>query len=165
MVRSLRRAGERKTCAAGARQSRPRCDSARTAQGRSSMWMSWKPTKPLCRIFAYAAAQRACESCDGSPHVITFHQFFDCHELCGIAGHSKRRNLTGYSFASIGPVTSSTLRELGLRVDIAAKEFTSPAWSEPSVRALAASRDRYSVSEQLQSAGTTCASRKSATRL
>jgi uroporphyrinogen III methyltransferase/synthase len=28
--------------------------------------------------------------------------------------------------ASIGPVTSSTLRELGLRVDIEAKEYTIP---------------------------------------
>jgi uroporphyrinogen III methyltransferase/synthase len=28
--------------------------------------------------------------------------------------------------ASIGPVTSETLRELGLPVDIAAKEFTIP---------------------------------------
>ena len=32
----------------------------------------------------------------------------------------------GIRFASIGPVTSSTLRELGLHVDIEAKEFTIP---------------------------------------
>ena len=34
--------------------------------------------------------------------------------------------LEGIRLASIGPVTSSTLRELGLRVDIQAKEFTIP---------------------------------------
>jgi uroporphyrinogen-III synthase len=35
-------------------------------------------------------------------------------------------SLDGIRLASIGPVTSSTLRELGLRVDIQAKEFTIP---------------------------------------
>jgi uroporphyrinogen-III synthase len=35
-------------------------------------------------------------------------------------------SLEGIRLASIGPVTSSTLRELGLRVDIQAKEFTIP---------------------------------------
>ena len=40
-----------------------------------------------------------------------------------------RRNpklLDGIQTASIGPVTSDTLRELGLPVDIAAREFTIP---------------------------------------
>jgi uroporphyrinogen III methyltransferase/synthase len=32
--------------------------------------------------------------------------------------------LKGIRFASIGPVTSATLRELGLPVDIEAREFT-----------------------------------------
>jgi uroporphyrinogen III methyltransferase/synthase len=36
------------------------------------------------------------------------------------------RVLHGVRFASIGPVTSSTLRELGLPVDIEAKEYTIP---------------------------------------
>ena len=36
--------------------------------------------------------------------------------------------------ASIGPVTSSTLRELGLPVDISAKEFTIPGLVEAIVR-------------------------------
>jgi uroporphyrinogen-III synthase len=35
-------------------------------------------------------------------------------------------NLEGIRLASIGPVTSSTLREVGLRVDVQAKEFTIP---------------------------------------
>ena len=37
-----------------------------------------------------------------------------------------RSTLTGILTASIGPVTSSTLRELGLGVDIEAKEYTIP---------------------------------------
>ena len=36
--------------------------------------------------------------------------------------------------ASIGPVTSSTLREYGLHVDITAKEFTIPGLVEAIVR-------------------------------
>jgi hypothetical protein len=35
--------------------------------------------------------------------------------------------------ASIGPVTSATLRELGLAVDIAAKQFTIPGLIGPSL--------------------------------
>ncbi len=38
----------------------------------------------------------------------------------------RHRGLDGIQMASIGPVTSSTLREKGLKVDIAAKEFTIP---------------------------------------
>jgi uroporphyrinogen-III synthase len=37
-----------------------------------------------------------------------------------------KRNLKGVQLASIGPVTSSTLRELGLPVDIEAAEYTIP---------------------------------------
>ncbi len=39
---------------------------------------------------------------------------------------SPHRNLDGIRMASIGPVTSATLREFGLPVDIKAKEFTIP---------------------------------------
>ncbi len=39
--------------------------------------------------------------------------------------------------ASIGPVTSATLRELGLPVDIAAKEYTIPGLIEAIVGAVA----------------------------
>jgi uroporphyrinogen-III synthase len=38
----------------------------------------------------------------------------------------KKALLDGVHFASIGPVTSATLRELGLAVDIEAKQFTIP---------------------------------------
>jgi len=35
-------------------------------------------------------------------------------------------DLSDIRFASIGPITSATLRELGLRVDIEAKQYTIP---------------------------------------
>jgi len=38
----------------------------------------------------------------------------------------RHTELNGIRMASIGPVTSATLREFGLKVDIAAKEFTIP---------------------------------------
>jgi uroporphyrinogen-III synthase len=41
-------------------------------------------------------------------------------------GTSLKRHLKGVRLASIGPVTSSTLRGLGLRVDIEAAEYTIP---------------------------------------
>ncbi len=62
------------------------------------------------------------------PHVITFTSSSTVRnfaELLG-AGRKKRENLNGIRMASIGPVTSSTLRELGLSVDVAAREFTIP---------------------------------------
>lgn len=43
-----------------------------------------------------------------------------------ILRRSMRTTLAGIHMASIGPVTSSTLREFGLPVDIAAKEYTIP---------------------------------------
>ncbi len=47
-------------------------------------------------------------------------------------------SLEGILTASIGPVTSSTLREVGLPVDISAKEFTIPGLVKTIVNALAA---------------------------
>ena len=44
----------------------------------------------------------------------------------GHTGASVKRHLKGVRLASIGPVTSSTLRDLGLRVDIEAAEYTIP---------------------------------------
>src|SRR5882757_2985341 len=60
-----------------------------------------------------------------SPHVITFTSSSTVRNFVALLG-SRESSLDGIRFASIGPVTSSTLRELGLRVDIAAKEFTIP---------------------------------------
>lgn len=63
------------------------------------------------------------------PHVVTFTSSSTAKNFAELLG-STQRNLSsdraGLRMASIGPVTSSTLRELGLKVDIAAKEFTIP---------------------------------------
>ena len=51
-----------------------------------------------------------------------------------------RTSLEGIELASIGPVTSSSLRELGLRVNIAAKEFTIRGLVEAIVSAVSSER-------------------------
>jgi uroporphyrinogen-III synthase len=63
------------------------------------------------------------------PHVITFTSSSTVKnfvQLLGIPPGKRRASLDGIIMASIGPITSSTLRELSLPVDIAAKEFTIP---------------------------------------
>lgn len=72
--------------------------------------------------------QRALEDPKRRPHVVTFTSSSTVRnfaELVGAAGNHTS-NLDGIRTASIGPVTSSTLSEVGLRVDIAAREFTIP---------------------------------------
>jgi uroporphyrinogen-III synthase len=53
---------------------------------------------------------------------------------------SRSPGLDEILMASIGPVTSSTLREFGLPVDISAKEFTIPGLVKAIVRAVAEAR-------------------------
>jgi uroporphyrinogen-III synthase len=63
------------------------------------------------------------------PHVVTFTSSSTVRnfvELLGPAQKARHKALAGIRMASIGPVTSATLRELGLPVDISAKEFTIP---------------------------------------
>ena len=62
------------------------------------------------------------------PHVVTFTSSSTVKNFVELLGaYAKRRPaLAGIRTASIGPVTSATLKELGLPVDIAAKEFTIP---------------------------------------
>lgn len=67
------------------------------------------------------------------PHVVTFTSSSTVRNLVTLLG-AQKANLHGIRLASIGPVTSSTLRELGLRVDIAAKKFTIPGLVEAIVR-------------------------------
>ena len=70
------------------------------------------------------------------PHVVTFTSSSTVRNFVALLG-AGQRNLVGIKLASIGPVTSATLRELGLRVDIEAKEFTIPGLVEAIVRAVA----------------------------
>jgi uroporphyrinogen-III synthase len=62
------------------------------------------------------------------PHVITFTSSSTVRNFVSLIDSRRApvNNLDGIRLASIGPITSSTLRELGLRVDIQAKEFTIP---------------------------------------
>jgi uroporphyrinogen-III synthase len=70
-----------------------------------------------------------------SPHVITFTSSSTVRNFVALLGKNmwsgpprppKASSLDGVRLASIGPVTSSTLRELGLPVDVEAKEYTIP---------------------------------------
>ncbi|MGB6676028.1 MAG: uroporphyrinogen-III synthase [Terriglobales bacterium] len=69
------------------------------------------------------------------PHVITFTSSSTVRNFVALLGKNmlrprprprKSSAIDDVRFASIGPVTSSTLRELGLPVDIEAKEYTIP---------------------------------------
>jgi len=67
------------------------------------------------------------------PHIVTFTSSSTVKNFVQLLGQSRRArhsSLAGIRMASIGPVTSSTLRELGLPVDIEAQEFTIPGLIE-----------------------------------
>jgi uroporphyrinogen-III synthase len=59
------------------------------------------------------------------PDLVMFTSSSTVRNFVALLGSCKA-GIEGVRLASIGPVTSSTLRELGLRVDIEAKEFTIP---------------------------------------
>lgn len=61
---------------------------------------------------------------DKRPHVVTFTSSSTARNFVQLLGAGNRRKLAGIKMASIGPVTSSTLRELKLPVDVEAREFT-----------------------------------------
>lgn len=74
------------------------------------------------------------------PHVVTFTSSSTVKNFVELLGSTKKgrgRELAGVRMASIGPITSSTLHELGLPVDIAATEFTIPGLVEAIVQCLA----------------------------
>jgi uroporphyrinogen-III synthase len=87
------------------------------------------------------------------PHVVTFTSSSTVRNFVNLLGSRAtpatmhavggqecppHKALGGILMASIGPVTSATLRELGLSVDISAKEYTIPGLVEAIVRAVAA---------------------------
>jgi uroporphyrinogen-III synthase len=69
------------------------------------------------------------------PHVVTFTSSSTARNFVALL-RPQKVNLTGIQLASIGPVTSATLRDLRLSVDIAAKEFTIPGLVAAIVRAV-----------------------------
>lgn len=58
------------------------------------------------------------------PHIVTFTSSSTARNFAELLGIDKARSLGGVQFASIGPVTSGTLRELGMQPAIEAREFT-----------------------------------------
>jgi uroporphyrinogen-III synthase len=61
------------------------------------------------------------------PHVVTFTSSSTVRNFVKLlGGRPPRTALRRIQFASIGPVTSATLREFGLPVDVEAAEFTIP---------------------------------------
>jgi len=79
------------------------------------------------------------------PHVITFTSSSTVRNFIALAGkrmgqRASRTSNHDLLFASIGPVTSATLRELGLPVDIEAREYTIPGL-------IGAIRDAWSMLE------------------
>ena len=68
------------------------------------------------------------ENAESRPDVITFASSSSVKNFVALLGGRRpaHRDWNGVRFASIGPITSATLRELGLPVDIEAAEFTIP---------------------------------------
>lgn len=64
------------------------------------------------------------------PDVITFTSSSTAINFMALAGKIAPKTRDGMRVASIGPVTSATLRELGLTVDIEAREYTIPGLIE-----------------------------------
>jgi len=60
------------------------------------------------------------------PHVVTFTSSSTVKNFVKLLGPMQLSSLDGVRMASIGPVTSVTLREFKLPVDISAEEFTIP---------------------------------------
>ena len=61
------------------------------------------------------------------PDVITFTSSSTAKNFMELLGKGNDALLAGIKLASIGPVTSDTMRKLGLRVDIEAREYTIPS--------------------------------------
>jgi uroporphyrinogen-III synthase len=69
--------------------------------------------------------QAALENPEKRPQVVTFTSSSTVKNFMRLLG-ARKPKLDGVLMCSIGPVTSATLREHGLKVDIAAKEYTIP---------------------------------------
>ncbi|MGA2390401.1 MAG: uroporphyrinogen-III synthase [Candidatus Sulfotelmatobacter sp.] len=64
------------------------------------------------------------------PNVVTFTSSSTARNFAALAGPRALSDLNRIRLASIGPITSSTLLDVGLRVDIVANEFTIPGLVE-----------------------------------
>jgi uroporphyrinogen-III synthase len=71
------------------------------------------------------------------PHMVTFTSSSTVRNFVTLVGPGKSQ-LRGIGFVSIGPVTSATLRELGMNADVEASEFTIPGLVKATVTGAAA---------------------------
>ncbi len=83
--------------------------------------------------------RKALKNPERRPHVVTFTSSSTARNFIALLG-AAHSSLNGMRLASIGPVTSSTLRDVGLRADIAAKEFTIPGLVKAIVSAVSSDR-------------------------
>jgi len=73
-----------------------------------------------------ARLRKVMKDCKRRPHIITFTSSSTVKNFLSLLGKRGRAKLKGITLASIGPITSSALRESDLRVDIQAKDYTIP---------------------------------------
>jgi uroporphyrinogen-III synthase len=75
--------------------------------------------------------ERALSSPELRPHLVAFTSSSSVRNFLALVGQGEAaelgQSLRGIRFASIGPITSRTLREAGLAVDIEARQYTIPA--------------------------------------
>lgn len=83
--------------------------------------------------------QSALTNPERRPNVVTFTSSSTVKNFMTLLGR-RPKSLAGIQMASIGPVTSETLRELGLKVDIVAREFTIPGLIDAIVNAITSGR-------------------------
>jgi uroporphyrinogen-III synthase len=75
------------------------------------------------------------------PHVVTFTSSSSVRNFVALLGGRRRpRHMGQVQVASIGPITSATLRELGFRVHCEAQEYTIPGLVRAIVAAVKSSR-------------------------
>jgi uroporphyrinogen-III synthase len=85
------------------------------------------------------------------PHVVTFTSSSTVRNFVELLGGSRAH--TSISMASIGPVTSATLRELGLPVDVSAQEYTIPGLVQALVRWAAAHEESATQGQVIEKKG------------
>jgi len=68
------------------------------------------------------------------PHVVTFTSSSTVRNFHELMREVNKKNMQGVATASVGPVTSSTLRDCGYRVDMQAREYTMPGLVKAIVR-------------------------------
>jgi len=78
------------------------------------------PTKSRAQLRA------ALKAPNHRPNIVTFTSSSTVRNFLALLGKGSRNTLIGVQLASIGPVTSATLREFGLDPDIQAEQYTIP---------------------------------------